>query len=246
MTLREIKGAIAGYLNKETEQLKVNSVDLGLMAMNQVRQQAELNNNFEFARKLVTATVDGVTGGSLDDAVFYGTDIGATVKSVIDIGLFDDAGNLRGIRWTTVGDSLNITRSDNTPLGLPRYPTDGQSVSTMQGMSRITLSGTQIMVFPKEPGQSYNLGIEAYVLMDDWTEADLSNDQQIIGAPWVTVGSQFLLFGSIVHLNHLYKEFVFRQEGNLPPPEKLRDENLEALKTWDIFRYDQFRRHDRR
>lgn len=245
MILREIEGAVAAYLNKATDELKVNSVDLGLMALNQVRHQAELNNNFEFARKLVTVVVDGVTGGSLESAVLYGTSTVVAVKGIVDVGLFDNDGNLRGIRWTTVGDSMNITRSDNTPFGLPRYPTDGQAVSTMQGMSRITFSGSQIMVFPHEVGHTYLLGIEAYVFTPDWTEQDIETDS-IIGAPWTTVGSQFLLFGSIVHLNHLYKEFVFRQEGNLPPPEKLRDEALSSLASWDIFRYEQSRRHDRR
>jgi hypothetical protein len=245
MILREIRGAVAAYLNKSAEDLTVNSVDLGLMALNQVRQQAELNNNFEFTRKLATVTVDGVTGGSLENAVLYGTSTPVQVKSVVDVGLFDDDGNLRGIRWTTVADSLNITRADTTPFGLPRYPTDGQAISTMEGMSRLIFEGDQIMVFPTEKDKTYSLGIEAYVFTNDWTDADIESDS-VIGAPWTTVGSQFLLYGCIVHLNNLYKEFVFRQEGNLPPPKDLRDEALASLLSWDVFKYEQFRRHDRR
>jgi hypothetical protein len=246
MTLNEIKGAIAAYLNKETEDLTVNSVDLGLMAMNQVRQQAELNNNFEFARKLVTVTVDGVTGGSLENAVLFGTSATVKVKGVVDVGVFDDEGNLRGVEWTTVGDSLNIARSDNERTAVPRHPTDGEALSTLNGTSRITFSGSQIMVFPYARGNSYTLGVEAYVFANDWTENDVIAASQTIGSPWNTQGSQFLLFGSIVHLNNLYKEFVFRQEGNLPPPKDLRDEALASLLSWDIFRYAQSRRHDRR
>lgn len=246
MTLNQIEGAIAAYLDKEREDLTVNSVDLGLMAMNQVRQLAELNNNFEFKRGLATVTVDGVTGGSLESAILFGTNTLAKVKSIVDVGVFDDAGNLRGVDWTTVGDSLNIARSDNNVAAVPRYPTDGQALATLNGGSRITFSGSQIMVFPFAQGYTYTLGIEAYFFTNDWTEDDLEQDSSTFGSPWNTQGSQFLLFGSIVHLNNLYKQFVFRQEGNLPPPKDLRDESLAALIAWDIFRYEQSRRHDRR
>ena len=60
---------------------------------------------------------------------------------------------------------------------------------------------------------------------------------------WLTKGSQYLLWGGIVEANHLAKEFVFRQEGNLPPPEKLRDSALEMFVQWDTFKYEQNRRH---
>jgi hypothetical protein len=60
---------------------------------------------------------------------------------------------------------------------------------------------------------------------------------------WLTKGSQYLLWGGIVEVNHLCKEFVFRQEGNLPPPEKLRDNALENFRQWDAFRYEENRRH---
>ena len=73
MTLAQILTAAASYLGKTTGDLTVNSLDLGLLALNQVRTTAELTHDFEFNRKLVTVTVDGVTGGSLDDAVVVGS-----------------------------------------------------------------------------------------------------------------------------------------------------------------------------
>jgi hypothetical protein len=60
---------------------------------------------------------------------------------------------------------------------------------------------------------------------------------------WLKQGSQYLLWGAVVEVNHLCKEFVFRQEGNLPPPEKMRDEALETFRQWDLFKYEQDRRH---
>src|SRR4029077_13634360 len=60
---------------------------------------------------------------------------------------------------------------------------------------------------------------------------------------WLKQGSQFLLWAAIVQVNHLCKEFVFRQEGNLPPPEKLAEAALETFRQWDSFKYEQDRRH---
>lgn len=60
---------------------------------------------------------------------------------------------------------------------------------------------------------------------------------------WLTKGSQYLLWAGIVEVNHLAKEFVFRQEGNLPPPEKLAEAALENFRQWDTFKYEQDRRH---
>lgn len=62
---------------------------------------------------------------------------------------------------------------------------------------------------------------------------------------WLTYGHEFLLWGTIVHLNHLFKEFVYRQEGNLQPPEKLAAVALENFKSWDSVYFEQHRRHGR-
>lgn len=62
---------------------------------------------------------------------------------------------------------------------------------------------------------------------------------------WLTYGHEFLLWGVIVHLNHMFKEFVYRQEGNLMPPEKLMSVALENFKSWDATYYETNRQHGR-
>lgn len=62
---------------------------------------------------------------------------------------------------------------------------------------------------------------------------------------WTTYGSQYLQWAVIIQLNHLFKSYVFRQEGNLPPPEKLAAEGLDAFREWDTGRFETFRRHGR-
>lgn len=246
MMLLEIKAAAAAYLGKATQDLTVNDVDLGLIALNQVRLDAELNHDFEFSRKLVTVQVDSVVGGSLDSAVIMGTQEVVSVKSPVDVGLFNpETGDLMPVDWTTTEDSLNQQRMEN-PNYVPRYPTDGQAVSGVCGSRRFVFSGTSVYFFPRPTEHIvFTLGIEAYLFTTDWTRADIVSDGPPVGGPWTTRGQQFLQWGAIIHLNHLFKEFVGRQEGNLAPPQAMADRGLANLISWDIFKYEQSRRHKR-
>ncbi len=242
MTLLDIETSIATYfeLANGTADLIVNQQDIALVALNQVRRQAELLHDFEFSRKLVTVSVNGVTGGSLEDAVLYSD--GTTevdIKSVIECGLFDDEGNLCPVEWTTVSESLERQRMENR-WEAPRYLTDDWYTSGPKGGARFVFTGSDVFRFPKDTTTTFTLGLEVYSMQSEWTA--------MTGTPadiWTTYGAQYLLWGAIVQLNHLFKHFVFRQEGNLPPPEKLRDEGLQAFIAWDSFRYEQNRRHSR-
>ena len=90
----------------------------------------------------------------------------------------------------------------------------------------------------------------AYVMHGSWTataSAGIAVVEMMPGSDtsdvWLTKGAQYLMWAGIVEVNHLAKEFVFRQEGNLPPPEKLAETALETFRQWDAFKYEQSRRH---
>ncbi len=245
MELRDIKASAAAYLGRKTEDLTVNNVDLGLAAMNQVRLLAELNHDFGFTRKLLTLDVSSDTGGSLENATIYGTsDAAPTVKTIVDVGQFDEVGNFIPVEWTTTQESLDRQRMDN-PGTIVRYPTDGQAVCGPIGWRRFVFAGDKIYFFPKAQDVTvFTLGIIAYTFTTDWVDDDLK-DESTAGAPWKLQGQQYLLWATIVQLNNLFKEFVPRQEGNLPPPQTLADAGLASLIQWDIFKFEQFRRHGR-
>lgn len=333
MTLLEIKTAIATYFRKTVAELTLNGQDIALIALNQVRRQAELTHDFEFSRKLVTVSVNGVTGGSLSSAVIYGTATTVKVKSVIEAGLFDDDTNLRPVEWTTVSESLERQREDNSHFA-PRYPTDGWARTGPAGLNRFDFTGTTIYRWPKDDQNNFTLGLEVYTFQDDWTGVDAltatgnpvpagadgaynpvlttfngrplylhedtgtntayfaywddTADQWQIGAAvgdsvtdfwaqagdfdtplagaytangtyintltltvapvedvWTIHASQYLLWAAIVHINFRFKEFAFRQEGNLPPPTQLAEAGLAAFVEWDSYTYEQNRRHGR-
>lgn len=220
--------------------LTQNSVDLFLVAANQARLEAELLYDFEFTRTLAELTVDGSTGGSLVDAVLYGTATAVDVKSVLEVGIFDTAGNFLPVDWTSVAESLERMRVN--PSYVKRNRTDGDA-TTAVGRGRFTFSGDQITFFPKTVGETYDIGLEIYKMTADWDANTLAATTAT--DPWLTKGHMYIQWKSIVHLNHYAKEFVFRQEGNLSPPDKMADSALASFREWDIFRFEQFRRHGR-
>lgn len=71
MNLIELKTIVANYHQKGVLDLTQNGVDMFLSTVNQLRQQAELRHNFEYCRCRALLNVDGVTGGSLDNAVIF-------------------------------------------------------------------------------------------------------------------------------------------------------------------------------
>ena len=225
--------------------MTVNSLDLFLAAVNQARMTAELGCDFEFTRKIMSINVDGVTGGNLSTAVEYGTSTAFPIKTVLDVGQFDIYGNLVPVEWTVTEASLNIQRQNN-PGVIVRYPTDAQVVSSPLGWRRFQFSGNKIYPFPRAAGVVFTLGVEAYVFTDDYAAGDYAagslSDLKTI---WLTKGAQYLQWATIVQINQLFKDFVFRQEGNLPPPQDLATAGLAAIQTWDSFRYTQFRRKTR-
>jgi hypothetical protein len=241
MTLDEIITAAARYLEKDRGDLVIDDLDYGLVAINQVRRTAEQQNDFNFTRKLLQLSVNGVTGGSLDNTVVYGGSCsGGSIKTIVDVGIFDANGNFRAVEWTTTADSLNLMRQDNRRW-TPRFPTDGEVMCGPIGQRRFTFSGRMVYYFPKTTDLTITLGIEAYTFTDDWDDDDLDSDRDT----WLQQGAQYLQWQTVVQLNHLFKGFVFRQEGNLPPPEKLAEAGLDAIQKWDTFQFEQFRRHSR-
>ncbi len=326
MTLSEIKSAVAAIFGRTTGDLTIAGQDMFLVAVNQIRREAELLHDFEFSRRLVTLTVDGETGGSLDNAVIKGTATLVKTKTVIDIGLFDDDDNLRPSEWTTVSEGLERQRT-NRNYRIPRYPTDQDLRSGSCGPNRFEVSGNTIYKYGKST-TDFPIGLEVYSFSDDWTAGSLNPTAVVTGTlspnltgtysyvgmlngyplfyvdgpdywiyhtgsnwivaavitsavdyfalastslspagtytaagaatgtatvaltstyqdDWTTYGHQFLVWGTVVFLNHIFKTFVYRQEGNLPPPEKLRDAGLASFIEWDAAKFETNRRHGR-
>lgn len=329
-TLLEIKTGAANYLGISVNDLTQNGQDLFLLAANEVVTMAELVNDFEFSRKTITVTVNGLTGGNLALARDLSNNL-VEVKTVIEVGLLDTMGNLCPVEWTTVSESLTRQREDNT-YAWPRYPTDSISRDTPFGGARFNFSGDAISKWPRlteTDTTDYILYLEGYTFHTDWFASDLAIDGatvtgtltpnatglyhnvgtsvngrsvylrsgtspylifssggvwDIISMPdvaatwesathtspattyppvvnatgtatvtlttgtsdiWTTHGQKYLLWATLVQLNHIWRRWVPRQEGNLPPPAQLAEEGLQSLIAWDAYRFEGFRTHNR-
>ena len=241
MTLLQIKTAAAAYHNVTVDQLTSNGIDLGLMALNQAKHQAELDHDFNFQRQMLTLPV---TGGVLSNAVLQGTQTAAEVKLVLDVGVIDQYGNFHPVEWTTAEESQERQRQENRYREpCYRYPTDAQYHSEWQnGESRVIIRGDNFSWWPPRvpPTSSSNLllGVDAYVFDADWT--DLSTEDV-----WTKHASKYLLWATVIDLNKIFKSFVPRQEGNLTEPADLMMAGLQSFIDWDVFKYEQGRRHGR-
>jgi hypothetical protein len=333
VTITEILTGAAAYHKKVLADLTVNSLNLGIVAANQVRLNAELAHDFNFQRKLLTLDVDSVAGGSLDDAVIYDTTTEVAIKTILDIGQVDEDGNFIPVEWTTVEEGLERQRATNTHEYV-RYANNEPWQSSPSGQRRFTIMNNRLYSWPKtETSETLSVQIEAYIFSGDWqtgatmtvasatgggstgngtysytgthngfnyyTHSDgvfvcyFDGDEWIIanslvsttnsyaitatgaagpagtytgqgtftGTPTVTVsgattepvdsviwtshGQKFLFWGIILELNHYFKTFVGRTEGNLAPPQAQMDLALEAFKQWDVYKYEQSRRHGR-
>lgn len=54
----------------------------------------------------------------------------------------------------------------------------------------------------------------------------------------LTYGAPYMMWQTIIEMNYLFTTFVPRQEGNLSPPEKMRDQAWNDLLTWDAYLID--------
>lgn len=71
-TISQLQSVCAAYHRVATSALTVGGVNLFLVALNNAKNNAQKLHNFEAARVTATLDVDGVNGGSLDDAVIDG------------------------------------------------------------------------------------------------------------------------------------------------------------------------------
>lgn len=101
MILSTLKKVSAAYHHVATSALTVDSVDLFLVAANNVKNNAQLLHNFEMSRVRATLNIDGETGGSLDDAVFEGDTDTLTVTGTLSpaaTGTYTSVGTYQGYK----------------------------------------------------------------------------------------------------------------------------------------------------
>lgn len=194
-TLLDILTNAALFMGKTYADLTISGQNIGLFSVNQAKRRAGLLHDFEFSRKLVDIDVNGVTGGSLASAVLHSD--GTTpveIKSIIEVGMFDEDGNLRPVVWTTVAEGLERQRKDNRWYSGSWGGRDDSRLSP-SGASRIEFAGTTAFLWPKDEenngGEGYELGAEVYAMESDWTSADLTGVATVAGSSTSAINGSY-------------------------------------------------------
>lgn len=134
--------------------------------------------------------------------------------------------------WNYVNIANATTSTPNVTL-LNNGPTNfvvgvtllGRTVTNIAG-NAVTLSGNS----NAEVVGTRTRFITPYVNMNGGTPAAVREEY----TDWfTTAGHEYLMWSIVCELNHRFSTFVPRADGYVAPPEKLRDQAMQALLLWD-------------
>jgi hypothetical protein len=250
MNLATLKSVVAGVHQKDPDDLTLDDgTDMFLVTANSVRRNAEMMHNFEYCRVTATLDIDGITGGSLDDAVLDDPDSHfSKIKEVVAIQRRRADHRLVPVDFTRA--DIPIER-DRWVLELRddfwpevRYPSDAQSRARL-GRATLIQRGRQIFRYPQFPdavtGPPITYNLECIGLLRDYVDDDMADDA---AAPdfIVDYGFDYLKWAIVYALNANFQTFVPRQEGNVGNDAKAiltyREEAWRDLVIWDTYQID--------
>jgi hypothetical protein len=106
MNLVDLQNLVAAYHQGAPSIFQQNGTDVFLTTLNSIRQSAEKKHDFEFTRCRATLSIDGVAGGSLDDAIIYDppTQINVSSDDTTVIGTYTQLPMFNG-HWAYTTDN---------------------------------------------------------------------------------------------------------------------------------------------
>lgn len=238
MTVGTIKALAASYLQKAPADFVVNGVDLLLAALNNARKAAELLHDFNANRVSAQIQVDPTNGANLSTAVLKGTGTAVSLKEFITFYLADTNGEIPLYHHSKKNIAVWMKERNWNARGRylsteVRYP-DDQYLRTLRiGPTEVYIDGTQVYIQPTQESTT-TLYIDGVKWMSDYT-SDSNTD-------WMTThGHQYLMWACVCEVNYWTSTFTPNFDGNLSPPEKLRERALDQLVQWDSFQIEQGR-----
>ena len=134
-------------------------------------------------------------------------------------------------------DRTELEFSDNLFPYL-RFPSDAQ-IDAAGTSSSMIQRGRRLEIYPYYANavvSSWEVRLEAYGLLNEYTASNLNDSTPTDFL--IEYGFEFLMWGIIIELNHYFKTFVGRTEGNLAPPESKFQDAWRALLDWDTYTVD--------
>jgi len=231
--IKEVEDTIAAYLRQATADFTINGVNLLRLACNHARKRAERMHDWHHTAGSTVVTTSATGEFTIPAAIkqfngFY------LRQSDVDVPLHY-ASRQTGAVWAK--DRMAKRSVD----GSVRYLSDNDISITAEGYTNlgiyapyeVFIQGRIGQLFPK-PSVAKSVVVDGFLWMDDY-DADADTDF------FVTHGSDFLLWSSIVEVNHHNHVFTDNQEGNVSPPLRYRDEAFATLIEHDNFQIDGYR-----
>lgn len=230
-TIPNLKSKIAGYLNKEVSDLdNVNGVDLLLDAINKAHQYALMQYDFEYAKATVDVSVSLTSGAPVSPLYLHGTTDYVTVKKILRAYLSDNNGGIRPVKF-----SNRNTQASDVEERWNGIPFDGRDYSPVYGFYTtpwLVQQGQQLMLYPQNNdifggNDTVDMTLDVVRLFPDYQGSEDNTDFLL------QFGDDFLFWDACCRLNKTVKEWVPREEGNLPPPTDERDKAWSDLLAWN-------------
>lgn len=165
----------------------------------------------------------------------------SSLREIEDVQRLTGDGYLEPISFNTSSRAIAQVRDEiavsNDYYEDWRYPSDRQLLARGSAQNLIQ-RGSRLFVYPLPAATVDDLSvtIEGYGWLRDYVTADLSLSTPVDF--FCEFGHEFLQWSIIIELNHLFKTFVARQEGNLSAPEKMKQDCWKRLLDWDSYLID--------
>lgn len=181
------------------------------------------------AHNTLTATVGTVFSG---------------IKEVLTVSRVEDSNVRTVLDYTRLDLQRERDRSEmeleETTWWDQRYPSDAVRVIP-RSIQQIVQRGRTLFMYPLPAPQQQNTAslsveLECQCWLRDFVTADLSDTSPTNF--FCEFGHQWLMWACIIELNHRFKIFVPRTEGELAPPEKSLAQSWQDLLLWDSYQID--------
>ena len=189
-----------------------------LVAANNAMRSGQKRHDFNFLAGSVQVSVDPDTGADWTSL----TSVATNLRRIEGAFLVQTAG-MAPIRWTTRQNLANeVIRSNDRSVSREWYPTDATEYVTE---TIALVEGNKVYLHPK-PEAATTVELTGYTWLTDLAVVGDTNFMLEYGFDWV-------MWQTLVELNYYTKQFVARQEGNLPPPTQMAERAWLDLVQWD-------------
>ena len=227
MNYGELQLKVAKYVMVDSVGITAVPANLSLVikqAINAARKWAERDHDFDCYRTTVRGVVP-VTGAGLDWqgslTGFYDSPTTYKLKIIEQVYLVGNDDGLFPIRH------FNKKVHSQKVMDEPDYGGEETEAARLGYRTQGLVHGKRLFLTPMGD-QNVNVALDGVAWASDYS-ADGDTD-------WIMDhGSDFLFWRAVVEVNHATKIYVYRQEGNLQPPEKMADLAYATLVQLDSY-----------